>query len=151
MSRLLEEQTSAEHMLREWLPDDREEVERDVDALLARGLEIVYADTHSDGAGITFLALPPAPGRPALLRRPGLHALVWVSIHHGGHHIRTIALHHLVGVSLDDEREETRLTLHVAAPISTTALAARSEPQRSWLRGMAEDLQVLLLKPISPK
>lgn len=143
MSRLLEDQTSAEHLLREWLPDDREAVERDVDALLARGLEIVYADTHSEGNGILFIAVPQKAGP----RAP--NALVWVSIHNGGHHLRTIALRHLIGVSLDEAQEETRLTLHITAPVSNTSLLARTEPQRAWLRGMAEDLHVRLLAGIA--
>jgi len=138
MNRLLEDQSAPEHLLREWLPDDREEVLRDVDGLLTRGLEIVYADTHAGADGTVFVAFPRPSPHPAA-------ALVALAVHHGSHHIRTIALRHVVEVRLDDEGGITRLTIQTAGAGAALVLAAEHDPQRGWLRGLAEQLHVRLL------
>lgn len=138
MSRVLEDQSAPEHLLREWLADDREEVERDVDSLVARGLEIVYADTHAGEQGTVFVAFPRAARHPAA-------ALVAVAVHHGSHHVRTISLRHVAEVRLDDEGSSSRLCVQVSGASAGLELEAAHEPQRGWLRALAELLHIRLL------
>lgn len=143
MSRVVEDQTPAEHLLREWLPADRDEVLEDINLLEQRGLEVVYADLHSEGQGIVFLAVPVAD---EVDRAHHPQVMAWFSAHHGGHHVRYLALKHLVAVSLDEEKGETRLSLHFAPPISTITVLARTDPQRGQARQVADTLQGWLVR-----
>lgn len=142
MSRVIEDQTPAEHVLRAWLSANRNQILDDIDALESRGMEVAYADLHSEGKGVTFLALPVQESRAV---PPSAHALVWVSVHDGGHHVRYLALRQLVAVSLDEEPDGTRLSLHFAPPVSTITLFARNAAQRAEALDVAETLQDWLL------
>ena len=143
MSRDVDEQTPAEHLLREWLANARDEVLDDIRALEDRGLEVAYADLHSEGAGVLFLALPYLEDHDT---RPTVHAMAWFSVEGSGHHVRYLSLRHLVAVSLDEEADGTRLSLHFTSPISTCTLLAKASAQRGQARTVAESLQDWLVR-----
>lgn len=137
MTRLLEDQHPAEHLLREWLRESRAEVLDDLDQLEERGLEVVYADLHAEGATVAFLALP--------LDRTKGKALAWYTVSRSGHHVRYVALTSLVGVALDEDTRLTRLTLQFNPPTGSIEILAIKEAQRLQAREVADSLQLRLL------
>jgi len=71
---------------------------------------------------------------------------VWLYVHTGGHHVRTIPRAQVVAVEVDEDERSTRLAIHLNPPSLDLRFRSHNQAQRGWLRDLADVLQLRLMK-----